>query len=278
MLDRLARTARRGALVLVLIAGTPGLAGAQQAGAPQDASAPAAACPPDARYAQLPEVTYRSVNTREQVRARLYRPDGTVDPDVVRQLGHLLRDLSTGDPSPVVPRTLQLLVRITEHFHADTVEIVSGYRSGRNGRGHRVRHEGYHSVGSAIDFRVPGQDMVHVAAYARTFAHVGVGWYPTSGFVHLDSRDQSFHWENRAGHGHRGWDRPLDRSAGAACDAAWATSMDAPWDPPGASTALVLHPGTASGAHRPRHASRERHGHRRSSRRHRLPLQVFHGR
>lgn len=279
MLEALAMTARRGAFAVVLVAGIPSVAHAQQTFATP--SAPTGnvrtLCAPDARYARLPEITYRAINVREQLRARLYRPDGVVNADVVRQLGHLLRDLSTGEPSPIVPRTLQLLVRISEHFHADTLEIVSGYRTGHNRRGHRVRREGYHGVGSAIDFRVPGQDMLSVAAYARTFAHAGVGWYPTSGFVHLDSREQSFHWENRSGAGHRGWDRPLDRSVGAARDAAWVAAMDTPWDPPGAAVELVLHPRTASGAHRPRHASRDRHGHHRTGGHHRLPPHVFHG-
>jgi uncharacterized protein YcbK (DUF882 family) len=227
----------------------------------------------DPRYAALPEITFRAINTGEEIRVRLYRTDGTVDPVAVERLGHLLRDLATDEPSPVVTRTLQLLVRVATHFGADTIEVVSGYRSGRNRRGHRVRREGYHSVGSAIDFRMPGQDMLRVAAYARTFGHVGVGWYPTSGFVHLDSREQSFHWENHAGHGHHGWDRPLDRAACVAHDEAWTAAQDAPWDPPGAPVELVLHPPTAEGARRPRHARRD--GHHRGSHRHHAPLRVF---
>ena len=227
----------------------------------------------DGRYATLPEITFRAANTHEELRVRLYRADGTIDSDAVLHLGHLLRDLATGEPSPVVTRTLQLLVRVANHFHADTIEVVSGYRSGRNRNGHRVRHEGYHSVGSAIDFRLPGQDMRTVAAFARTLAHAGVGWYPSSEFVHLDSRDQSYHWENHAGRGHHGWDRPLDRTGCAERDAAWSIANDVPWDLACDSVALELHPRTAPGAHRPHHASRDRHHRRRGH----SPLRVFEG-
>lgn len=269
-----ARTARRLAFAVAMLVGPSALA--QQVPTPP----PAAVVAPDPRYAQLPALTFRAINTREEVSVRLYRADGSVDSAVVSQLGHLLRDLATGESSPVVPRTLQLIVRVANHFGADTIEIVSGYRTGLNRDGHRVHREGYHSVGSAIDFRMPGQDMVRVAAFARTFSHAGVGWYPTSGFVHLDSREQSFCWENRAGHGHHGWDRPLERvSMGGAHDEAWTAEQDVPWDPPGAPIELVLHPSTAAGAHRPRHASRDTHHHHHrggSTHRH-LPLHVFRG-
>jgi uncharacterized protein YcbK (DUF882 family) len=234
------------------------------------ASSPASAAP-DARYAQLPELTFRAVNTREDAHVRIYRPDGTVDPDVRTALGWLFRDLATGAPSPVVPRTLQLLVRVATHFNATRVDVVSAYRTGLAPSGRRVRREGYHSVGSAVDFVLPGQDMAVVAAYARTFAHVGVGWYPREGFVHLDSREQTFFWENRSRRHHHGWDRPLERVGTTERDAAWTPANDAPWDAPGAAPALVVHPRTQPGAHPPRH-HHGHHGHRSHP-----PLEVFHG-
>jgi uncharacterized protein YcbK (DUF882 family) len=220
----------------------------------------------DPRYAQLPTITWRSLNGGEEVRARLYRDDGTLDPDTLRQLAHLFRDRATGEPSPLVPRTLQLLVRIATHFQADRIEIVSAYRTGRHSDGRRIRREGYHGVGSAIDFRIPGADMGLVAAYARTFAHVGVGWYSRQGFVHLDSRVQSFFWENRGRRNRQGWNRPLDRSGAAERDAGWTPSADAPWDPPGATYHLVAHARTHPGAHAPRRRGYHRH-HRRAHRR-----------
>jgi uncharacterized protein YcbK (DUF882 family) len=235
----------------------------------------------DPRFAALPELTFRAINTRETVRARLYRADGTVDPAVVQQLSRLFRDTATGEASPVVVRTLQLIVKAATRFDAREVEVVSGYRTGRSSSGRRVRREGYHGVGSAIDFRLPGVDMELVAAYARTFSHVGVGYYPRLGFLHLDSREQTYFWVNAAGRSHHGWNRPLAREGVADRDRAWSTDADAPWDPPGVTIALDTHPRTAPGAHRPhrRHARRDRRHHR--SRHHRsrgrLPLHVFSG-
>lgn len=233
----------------------------------------------DPRFATLPELTFRAINTRETVRARLYRADGTVDTTVVERLARLLRDVPTGETSPVVVRTLQLLVKIATHFDAREVEVVSAYRTGRSSSGRRVRREGYHGVGSAIDFRIPGVEPALVAAYARTFSHVGVGLYPRLGFVHVDSREQSFFWENRAGRSHHGWDRPLARDGVVERERSWSTDADLPWDAPGVTVTLDTHPRTAPGAHRSRrHARRGRHHRRhRTHRRGRLPLHVFSG-
>lgn len=228
----------------------------------------------DPRYRQLPAITWVTVDDREQVVARLYRDDGTIDPDTVQRLSWLLRDRNTGEPAPLVPRTLQLLVRIATHFGVDRIEVISGYRTGRRRDGRRIRREGYHSVGSAVDFRLPGVDSGLVAAYARTFAHVGVGWYSRQGFVHLDSREQSFYWECRARRGRRGWNRPLDRTGAAERDAAWNPADDAPWDPPGARYNLAVHVRTHPGSSR-----RHRHAHHHHRYRHRghRPLRVFYG-
>lgn len=229
----------------------------------------------DPRFATLPELTFRAVNTRETVRARLYRPDGTVDSAVVQRLSRLLRDIPTGEESPVVVRTMQLIVKIATHFDAREIEIVSAYRTGRSSSGRRVRREGYHGVGSAVDFRIVGVELAMVAAYARTFSHVGVGLYPRLNFVHLDSRDTTYFWENRAGRSHHGYDRPLVREGSGDRDRSWSSAADFPWDPPGVTITLDTHPRTQPGAHRSRrHARRARH---RRHRRSRLPLHVFGG-
>lgn len=226
-------------------------------------------------YRSLSELIWRSVNTREVVRARLYLENGVMDERVVQQLAHLLRDIPTGRPSPVVRRTLKLITKAAYHFGALEIDVVSAYRTGRSASGRRVRHEGYHSVGSAIDFRFPNVDMVQVAAYARTFAHVGVGYYPETNFVHLDSREQSYFWENRASRGRRGWDRPLARPGADERDRNWVLTDDEPWDPPGGPPVLVLHPETAGGVTRSSHRRRHRSRHHRS--RHHPSLRPFLG-
>ncbi|MDP3279401.1 MAG: DUF882 domain-containing protein [Deltaproteobacteria bacterium] len=242
----------------------------------------------DQRFRALPVLTWRSINTRETVQSRVYLADGSVDPECIRALGHLFRDTRNNTPSPIVVRTIQLIVRAATHFGAREIEVISGYRTGLSASGQRIRREGYHGVGSAVDFRLVSVSSAELAAYARTFSHVGVGHYPRMNFVHLDSREQSFTWENSARSNHHGWNRPLARGELAERDRTWTHADDLPWDRPGERVTLDLHPRTAAGAHRPhsharRHARRHagRHGDSRRRSRHtrrtRHALHVFAG-
>lgn len=72
------------------------------------------------------------------------------------------------------------------------LHIISGFRSPeynqlliRKGRG-VIRHS-LHLEGKAIDFRIPGVDLGTVRRVALSLERGGVGYYPRSGFVHLDS-------------------------------------------------------------------------------------------
>jgi uncharacterized protein YcbK (DUF882 family) len=105
-------------------------------------------------------------------------------------------------------RTLQLLFKAAYHFASYEVEVVSAYR--KPGR----RREGPHASGAAIDFRLRGVSAPVLAAYLREIPRTGVGVYthPKTQFVHLDSREHSFHWLD-ASPPRRNW---REKSIGAA--------------------------------------------------------------
>ncbi len=193
--------------------------------------------PSDLRYIALPAVSFHSPNTDETLTLRLYRPDGSLDPRSLGALAHFLRDPATGVDAPVVSRTLQLIVRVAHHFDVTRVIIVSGYRSTRDATGASHR-QGHHGDGSAIDFSLPDIPTDEVAAYARTLSYVGVGWYPASHFVHLDSRDRSYAWINHAGPGDTGEDVPLPTALDRRRETPWTASMDLPWETTPAGTPL----------------------------------------
>ncbi len=105
--------------------------------------------------------------------------------------------LSTRDGrgTTIHPRLIQLIAKVSQHFGGNTIEVVSGYRTTKAGKGSR------HRKGRAIDFRVQGVSTKKVLAYIKTFQRVGVGYYPNSGFVHLDVRTTWTHWIDYAGPG-----------------------------------------------------------------------------
>ena len=147
----------------------------------------------DSSFAKLPPLSLTNINTRKTVALRLYDSSGTVDEQVALKLDSLLCDARDHDDiqtRTIDRRLLQLVFRAAYHFSSDKVEVVSAYRKAFRKR------EGMHAQGRAIDFRLSGVAAPTLAAYLRTIPRVGVGIYthPKTQFVHLDVRDQSFHW------------------------------------------------------------------------------------
>ncbi len=69
--------------------------------------------------------------------------------------------------------------------------ILSGYRSPKTNAKLRRRNKGvaknsYHMYGKAVDFNVPGVSLRKLRDVAIGLKQGGVGYYPKSGFVHID--------------------------------------------------------------------------------------------
>jgi uncharacterized protein YcbK (DUF882 family) len=119
---------------------------------------------------------------------------------------------AVGDRLPVEPRTLNVIYRIQTHFNASEVRIVSGYRVPKGGSNSN------HGKGRAIDFILPGTPDEEVAKFAREIGFVGVGIYPTSQFVHVDVRPQSYFWIDYSGPGKRNREKGILRDLALASD------------------------------------------------------------
>jgi len=149
--------------------------------------------PLDSVFAHLPALRFTNVNSEQGLDVRFYDGDGRVDERQAEALDQLLADVR--DPKAPASiqldrRTLQLVVRAALHFNAREVQVVSAYR--KPGR----RREGLHATGKAIDFKLLGVKSPLLAAYLRGLPRLGVGIYthPRTAYVHLDSREHSFHW------------------------------------------------------------------------------------
>src|SRR5206468_3650582 len=92
---------------------------------------------------------------------------------------------------PIQVRAIQLAFKAAYHFHAKEMVVISAYRPARRGT-----KRGPHALGAAIDFQLPGASARSIATYVRSFARAGVGIYthPKTQFVHVDARDESYHW------------------------------------------------------------------------------------
>ena len=133
-----------------------------------------------------------NVNSNESLTVT-YWSDGTYRREALNQLNHFLRDSQTGEQTEMDPLLFDVLWHTEEitGFHG-TVDVLSGYRSPEHNawlasvsRG--VAQDSQHMNGNAMDIRFPGVPVFKIRQAARSLQLGGVGFYPRSGFVHLDT-------------------------------------------------------------------------------------------
>jgi len=121
---------------------------------------------------------------------------GTYQPEALQRINVLLRDFRANEIKPIDPGLLDLLHELHGTLGVDQpFHVISGYRSPqtnallrtRGGADSGVASGSLHMVGKAIDIRVPGVDLERLRSSARALKLGGVGYYPSSNFVHVDT-------------------------------------------------------------------------------------------
>ncbi len=138
------------------------------------------------------QVSFRQAHTGESF-SGVYRVGDQYLPDVFERLNYMLRDFRTGEAFPMDPRVIDVLSMVQQGTGKDTpLEILSGYRTPKtNAMLYRVSEgvarNSYHMYGQAIDIRMPGYNTKKLSQVARGLRAGGVGYYPKSHFVHVDT-------------------------------------------------------------------------------------------
>lgn len=107
-------------------------------------------------------------------------------------LGSFLRCHNTGLPGEHPAELVARVLSTAAKFGARRVEIVSGYRNAKYNlllakKGREVSRDSNHTRSQAIDFTLPGVDTEKVYRYLLKAHPGGVGYYPVSRFVHVDT-------------------------------------------------------------------------------------------
>ncbi|MBI5409626.1 MAG: YcbK family protein [Nitrospirae bacterium] len=132
-----------------------------------------------------------NVYTGEKLKAD-YWSNGQYISDVLTEVNHLFRDHLTEAIETIDTNLLDLLYSLKEKLKInEPFNIVSGYRSPQTNAKLRkwrrgVAKNSLHMYGKAVDIRVPGYSTKAVRLAAIELQGGGVGYYPRSGFVHLD--------------------------------------------------------------------------------------------
>ena len=165
-----------------------------------------------AAYATQPyRLRLHNLHTLEDIDI-VYRVGDNYQPDAIALLNYFLRDHNTNEVKAYDPREFDLLHDILIRLRrADAlIDVVCGYRTQEtnellrsSSRG--VAEHSQHILGHAIDLRIPGSSTVQIRNAALSLNEGGVGYYPTTHFVHVDVgaiRTWTYSPRRRHGRGH----------------------------------------------------------------------------
>jgi len=137
-------------------------------------------------------LAFHNLHTGESLVAT-YWSDGRYVANELRNIDRVLRDFRSGEIKPMDPRLMDLLHVLQKSLDTrEPFQVISGYRSPHTNEMLRHASDGVaanslHTVGQAIDIRVPGRRLADVRSAAITLRQGGVGYYPKSDFVHVDT-------------------------------------------------------------------------------------------
>jgi len=128
----------------------------------------------------------------DETLATTYRRSDTYDQAGLQGIVAIFRSRSDQKRHHVDLILIELLDHLQDHFEADSIELISGYRSlpfnktlakaSRN-----VAEDSMHVVGQAADIHIDEVTEAIVSEYVRSLRVGGVGYYPAHDFVHIDT-------------------------------------------------------------------------------------------
>jgi uncharacterized protein YcbK (DUF882 family) len=148
--------------------------------------------PPELDLTSARSLSLVNVNSGESLSVT-YWSNGAYHRDALDKLNHFLRDSKTNEQTEMDPLLFDVLWHTMQLTgFGGTVEVLSAYRSPETNawlasvsRG--VARDSQHMNGNAMDIRFPGVPVFKIRQAARSLQIGGVGFYPRSGFVHLDT-------------------------------------------------------------------------------------------
>jgi len=154
-------------------------------------AAPAAALASTGLNVRPRRLVFDNLHTGEKLDA-VYWDRGAYVPDALQAVNHVLRDFRNGEVHPIAPKLLDLLDMLSARVETrQPFQVISGYRSPQtnamlHAESHGVASKSLHMQGMAIDIRLADVDLSKLHDAALGMAVGGVGYYPSSDFVHVD--------------------------------------------------------------------------------------------
>src|SRR5438552_16864006 len=121
----------------------------------------------------------------------IYRDDNGPIPRVMEELSVFLRDFHSGEKTEIDVGVIDFLCGVMEAVGQTSATILSAYRTAETNAMLAHTHFGVaensqHIYGRALDVHF-GDKLAEAMKAARAMQRGGVGWYPHSSFMHIDT-------------------------------------------------------------------------------------------
>ena len=138
-------------------------------------------------------LSFFHTHTGDSLEVTYWREGGYI-PEALQQLTTFLADWRNGEQLDLDPGLFDILYRLKESTGSNgRFEIISAYRSPETNEMLRKKSNGgvarksQHVLGKAIDIRLSDVDTRTLYETALELQVGGVGYYPKSNFVHVDT-------------------------------------------------------------------------------------------
>jgi uncharacterized protein YcbK (DUF882 family) len=138
------------------------------------------------------DLTIQNPHTGDKL-SLTYFEKGRYLTDALDEISFLLRDYRTDDVHPIDPELLDQLHDLKQILGLhQPFDVICGYRSPlTNAKLHAERsgvaNNSFHMYGRAVDIRIERFDLRRIHNAALAMHRGGVGYYPSSKFIHLDT-------------------------------------------------------------------------------------------
>jgi len=137
-------------------------------------------------------LSFYNLHTGESLKTT-YFANGEYISGALKEINFILRDWRQNEVKAIDPALLDLLAGIHNRLGTkEPFQIISGYRTPQTNAMLHIQTEGVavhslHLDGKAIDICVEGRSLKNVRRAAMSMFGGGVGYYPRTGFVHVDT-------------------------------------------------------------------------------------------
>jgi uncharacterized protein YcbK (DUF882 family) len=148
--------------------------------------------PTKVRAADARQLSFYHTHTRRSLSV-VYYQNGDYVESALDEINRFLKDFRTGDVTEINPDLLDLLHDVRNELGSEAAyEVISAYRSPKTNEMLRTSTSGVakksqHLKGNAIDVRLRGVRTKTLRETALRMERGGVGYYPQSDFVHMDT-------------------------------------------------------------------------------------------